>query len=318
MANKYITEIKSWGGVLLGCIVLASGFVYFINPYNIVPGGVYGASIVLHNLFPSIQVGTFGYMFDIPLLILSVLLLGASLGAKTVAAALITPLIMNTMSMVSYPSKEALQNLDPSQLLGGCIDLSGELILAVLIGAALIGMGSGIVVKAGATSGGTDIIAMLLQKYAHIRFSNAILMADGAVVLFALVVFSLEDSGSSVILCLYSLIAIYVSSRMVARVLSGSKDDKMFFIISDKPLEQLHDFILNKLERTATIVKCSGLYTKDDKEMIFIVVSYKEMQKVKGQIKEADPRAFVIVTDAYDTYGEGWKQLPNPGDLQPE
>ena len=86
---------------------MASGFVFFINPYGIVPGGVYGASIVLQSLFPSIQVGTFGYMFDIPLLILSVLLLGAKLGARTIVAALTTPLIMNVMSRLSYPTQEA-------------------------------------------------------------------------------------------------------------------------------------------------------------------------------------------------------------------
>ena len=117
--------ILSWASILLGCTMLAVGFVFFINPYNIVPGGVYGASIVLHNLFPTIQVGTFGYMFDVPLLILSVLLLGAKLGIRTIVAALITPLFMNVLSTLSYPTREALQQLDPSLLLGGCLD-SGQ------------------------------------------------------------------------------------------------------------------------------------------------------------------------------------------------
>ena len=94
--------LYAWASIVVGCTILAAGFVFFINPYNIVPGGVYGASIVLHNLFPSIQVGTFGYMFDIPLLILSVLLLGAKLGIRTIVAALLTPLLMNTMSRLVY------------------------------------------------------------------------------------------------------------------------------------------------------------------------------------------------------------------------
>ena len=119
--------ITSWVSILLGCFILASGFVFFINPYNIVPGGVYGASIVLHNLFPSVQVGTFGYMFDVPLLILSVVLLGARLGTRTIVAALTTPLLMNLLSRAVYPSQEALEALDPSQLLGGCMDLSDHL-----------------------------------------------------------------------------------------------------------------------------------------------------------------------------------------------
>ena len=107
----------SWLNILIGCIIVAAGFVFFINPYNIVPGGAYGASIVLHNLFPSIQVGTFGYMFDIPLLVLSVVLLGTKLGARTIAAALTTPLLMNMMSKMAYPTEEALHALDPSQLI---------------------------------------------------------------------------------------------------------------------------------------------------------------------------------------------------------
>lgn len=103
--------IYSWISILLGCTILAAGFVFFINPYNIIPGGVYGASIVLHNLFPSIQVGTFGYMFDIPLLILSVVLLGAKLGSRTIAAALVTPFIMNMLSRVAILHRKRWRHL---------------------------------------------------------------------------------------------------------------------------------------------------------------------------------------------------------------
>ena len=139
--------ISSWIGIFVGCTILAAGFVYFINPYNLVPGGVYGASIVLHNLFPSIQVGTFGYMFDIPLLIISVLVLGAKLGARTIVAALFTPLAMNVLSLLSYPSEEALHQLDPTQLLGGSLNMSDHLMLTSVIGAVVIGIGCGIVVR---------------------------------------------------------------------------------------------------------------------------------------------------------------------------
>ena len=167
---------------------MAAGFVFFINPYNIVPGGVYGASIVLHNLFPSIQVGTFGYMFDIPLLILSVVLLGSKLGIRTIVAAMLTPLIMNVMSRLVYPTQEALEKLDPTQLLGGTMDMTDHLMLTCIIGAAVIGVGTGIVIRSQATTGGSDIVGMLLQKYCHIRFSRAILLVDGTVVCFGLLV----------------------------------------------------------------------------------------------------------------------------------
>lgn len=318
MGKKLRQELISWFAVFAGTVILSAGYVFFINPYNIVPGGVYGASIVVHNIFPKIQVGWFGYCFDIPLLIAATLLLGAKLGSKTIVASLLTPLVMNGISSLSYPNKEALESLDPALMLGGFLDFSGQLILPVIIGSLLIGIGSGIVIRGGATTGGTDVVGMLMQKFLHIRFSRAILIADGTVVLFGLIVIGYLSGGESIYLSLYSLIAVYLISRVIARTLNGSSDDKIFFIISDKPMESLKQFILKDLDRTATYIKSSGMYTRAEKEMIFLVVSYKEVPKVKQKIKEADPRAFVIVSDAYDTYGEGWKQLPNPGDIQPE
>lgn len=314
----------SWFNILIGCIIVAAGFVFFINPYNIVPGGAYGASIVLHNLFPSIQVGTFGYMFDIPLLVLSVVLLGTKLGARTIAAALTTPLLMNMMSKMAYPTEEALHALDPSQLIGGTMNLSDHLMLACVMGATLIGIGTGIVVRNQATTGGSDIVGMLLQKYCHIRFSKAILLVDGAVVCFGLLVIgfgigSAEDSTQpSWHLSFYSLIAIFIISRVIAYMINGSKNDKLIFVISDKQMTALHSYILKDLDRTATCIKSSGLYTGKEKEMIFLVVSYKEVAGVKHTIKAADPKAFVVVTHAYDTFGEGWKQLPSPNEIDPE
>ena len=301
--------ISSWIGIFVGCTILAAGFVYFINPYNLVPGGVYGASIVLHNLFPSIQVGTFGYMFDIPLLIISVLVLGAKLGARTIVAALFTPLAMNVLSLLSYPSEEALHQLDPTQLLGGSLNMSDHLMLTSVIGAVVIGIGCGIVVRSRATTGGTDIVAMILQKYCHIRFSKAILLVDGIVVGFGLPSWHLS---------FYSLIAIFVTSRVLAYVINGEKNDKILFVISDMRLTALHDYILKDLDRTATCIKSSGLYTNVDKEMLFLVVSYKEVVGIKQKIREVDPKAFVVVTDAYDAFGEGWKELPMAGEVQPE
>lgn len=263
--------LYAWASIVVGCTILAAGFVFFINPYNIVPGGVYGASIVLHNLFPSIQVGTFGYMFDIPLLILSVLLLGAKLGIRTIVAALLTPLLMNTMSRLVYPTREALESLDPAQLLGGSMNMTDHLMLTCIIGAVVIGLGT--------ASDST-------QPSWHLSF--------------------------------YSLISIFIISRVIAYMINGAKNDKLIFVISDHELQALHQYILKDLDRTATCIKSSGLYTGKDKEMIFLVVSYQEVQGVKLKIKEADPRAFVVVTDAYDTFGEGWKQLPSPHEIYPE
>ena len=314
---------SSWIQLFVGCMIMGSGFVLFVNPYNFVPGGVYGAGIVLHNLFPSIQVGTFGYMFDIPLMITAILIFGGQFGARTVVAALFTPGFMNVLTRLVYPDEAAVQSLDPALLLGGSIDLSNDLLLTSIIGSALIGGGQGIVVRTQATTGGTDIVGMLLQKYCGIKFSTGIFLADAVVVLSGLIVIGFgfgigEPSGEGWVLTLYSLITIFLCSRVVARVIDGASYDKLLFIISDKNLIELRDYIMDDLERSATYIKAKGMYTDKEKEMIFLVVNRKEVKQVQRKIHEIDEKAFVVVTDAYDTYGEGFKAFPKEDTIQAE
>ena len=217
----------TWVYIIVGVIIMCSGFVFFINPYHIVPGGVYGAGIVLHSLFPSIQVGTFGWFFDVPLLTLSAIFLGAKIGSRTIFAAMMSPLVMNLLDWIAYPNAAAMKALDPTQLFGGVINMSEHLMLTTIIGAATIGLGCGLVVRQQATTGGTDIVAMFLQKYLNIRFSNGILICDAVVVLSGLLVFGLGlghidsgTSGPSWHLSFYSLIAIFVSSKTIAYVIN--------------------------------------------------------------------------------------------------
>lgn len=313
---------RSWFLIFLGCSIMGSGFVFFINPYNFVPGGVYGAGIVLHNLFPSIQVGTFGYMFDIPLMIIAILVFGGKFGARTVLAALYTPGFMNILTNLVYPNKEAVHSLDPALLLGGRLDLSNDLLLTCLIGAIVIGVGQGLVVRQQATTGGTDIVAMLMQKYLGIKFSTSIFIADGLVVTSGLLVIGFglgtgETADGGWMLTLYSLITIYVISRVVAYMLDGASYDKLLFIITNEH-EKLRHFIIHDLDRSATYIKAKGMYSDSQRDMIFLVVSRKEVHLVQQKIKEFDPRAFVVVTDAYDTYGEGFKPLPDADEIKAE
>lgn len=313
---------RAWFLIFIGCSIMGAGFVLFINPYNFVPGGVYGMGIVLHNIFPSVQVGTFGYMFDIPLMITAILIFGGQFGTRTVLAALYTPGFMNILTRMVYPDQAAVEALDPALLLGGHLDLSNDLLLTCIMGAVMCGVGQGIVVRQQATTGGTDIVGMLLQKFCGIKFSTGIFLADGFVVVSGLVVIGFglgtgEASPNGWMLTLYSLLTIYISSRVVAYMLDGASYDKLLFIISDHN-DRLKQFILGELNRSATYIKSKGMYTDTAREMIFLVVSRKEVRQVQHKIKEIDPRAFVVVTDAYETFGEGFKQFPDKNDLQAE
>ena len=289
---------RSWLSVFAGCFTLAAGYVLFINPYQIVPGGVYGLGVVLHSVYPSMQVGTFGLLFDIPLLLIAFRIFGGMFGARTVVAAVTTPLLMNLMTY--------LVGEDPSTMFGGNINLSNDVILACIFGGALIGVGVGLVIRTRATTGGTDIVAMILTRYTRMTFSRAILLVDSLVVVVGIIV--LGDWR----LPLYSLVTIYVSTRLIDYVLDGASYDKLLFIISEKH-EQIKQFILYDMERGGTYIKSSGMYTGADKDMMFVVVSRREIATVKKQIQSINPSAFVVVVNAYETFGDGFKPFNEEG-----
>lgn len=285
---------QSWIYIVVGTFLLAAGFVLFINPYYIVPGGVYGAGVVMNYLFPSIEVGTFGFMFDIPLLLISIKVFGGMFGARTIVAALLVPAFMNLLTF--------LVGKNPAEMFGGQIDFSNDMIMACIFGGAIIGAGVGLVVKSGATTGGTDIVAMLLTKFTGTAFSRSIFIVDSLVVVFGIIV--MGDWK----IPLYSLVTIFVSSRVIDFVIDGASYDKLLFIISEKH-DELKSFILDEMGRGATYIKSSGMYTNKDKEMVFLVVSRREITAVQNKIKEIDNESFLVVVNAYETYGDGFKSF---------
>ncbi|MCH5306028.1 MAG: YitT family protein [Rikenella sp.] len=284
--------IQSWLCVVVGAFLLASAFVLFITPYRIVPGGVYGMGVVLNYLFPAIQVGTYGLAMDIPLLLIAFRFFGARFGTKTIVAAVLTPLIMDAMTLFT--------GSDPATMLGGRIDLSNDVLLSCLFGGVLMGAGIGLILRTHATSGGTDIVAMIVSRYLHLPVGRAVLYVDSLVILFGLVVLG------SWKLPLYSLVTIFVASRMIDYLVDGGSGDKLLFILSDEHAA-IRSYILDRLDRGGTYIKASGMYTGADKEMMFVVVARREVSLVRDRIREIDPDAFLIVVDAHETLGEGFK-----------
>lgn len=278
--------------IFAGSILLAAGFVIFMTPYKVIPGGVYGLGIIMHQFFPEIQVGTFGLLFDIPLMLIGLRIFGRAFGVKTIFAALLVPVLMNTMTYFIGDN--------PASMFGGHADLSDDMFLVCIFGGVLIGAGMGLIIRTHATSGGTDIIAMIISKYTKLSFSQGVLIADSVIVIFGMLV--LKDWR----LPLYSLVTIFVSTRVIDFVVDGANYDKLLFIISEKQSE-IRSFILDDMGRGGTYIKTSGMYTGADKEMIFLVVSRNEVSRVRAKIKEIDRNAFMVVVNAHETYGEGFK-----------
>ncbi len=284
--------IKQYFYILLGSFLIAAAFVLFITPYQIVPGGVYGTGVALNFIFPSIEVGTWGLMLDVPLLIIAFIFLGGNLGVKTIFAALTLPAIMNIMTY--YVGS------DPLVMLGGKINLMDDVLLACLFGGVIMGVGAAFIFKSHATSGGTDIIGMLFSKMMHIPIARAMLIVDSLVIVFGLIV--IGDWKVP----LYSLVTLFVSLKMVDLILEGGSSDKLVFILSSEN-EKIRTFIIDDLSRGGTYIKSHGMYTRNDKEMIFVVITRREIVRMQDFVHSVDPLAFMVVVNAHETLGDGFK-----------
>lgn len=274
-----------------------------------VPGGVYGTSIVLHELWPELQIGTYGYILQIPLMILTTLLIGNRLGIRTLYTVLITPLIMNIATWLAYPSAEAMQSLDADMLFGGGMNLKDNLIIAAIFGGTLVGAGSGLIIRNQSGTGGTDLVGMIINKYLHVKFARAILYVDATIIIFGLVV------THSPLLSLYSLIAVMMLNVSLSYTMNGSRDSKIIYIICKEHTVDISHYIMHDLDLTATLVPCLGLYSGEKKDMLMMVVRNKMVPRVIKSINEIAPEAFLVVADAYETFGLRWRKFPEKDEL---
>ena len=162
---------------------------------------------------------------------------------------------------------------------------------------------------------------MLLHKFAKMKFANGVLLSDAIIVLAGLVVIGFGVGTGvprGVMLSLYSAVCIFVNAKVLGYTIDGASRDKLLYIICENHSEEMRHYILHDLNRGGTYLKAKGMYTDHDKEMIFLVVNRKEVRTVQQRIKDFDPSAFVVVTDAYDTFGKGFKPFPEENGMPTE
>jgi len=277
--------LKNYTFIVIGSFILAAGFVLFITPYKIVPGGVYGISIVLHWLFGT-PVGMVALAFDIPLTLIGIKVLGPRFGFKTVIGFVLTAVFVDTLTLF-YGSEPLVE---------------GDALLSSIFGGLFLGVGLGLIFKSKATSGGTDIVAMMISKRTRMPVGQLMILVDSAIVLVGLIVF--QDWK----IPLYSLIVIFITGKVIDTILEGMNYDKVLFIISDKSNE-IRDRIVNDMDRGGTYLQGEGMYKNDKKTIIFTVVNRREMTMLQEFIHRIDPRAFVTVINSNEILGEGFKSL---------
>lgn len=293
---NYKELCKEYGLILLGSFIVALALVVFISPLKLAPGGVYGIAIILHYVF-DFPIGISGIALDIPLLIIGTLWLGPKFGFKTVVG------IVSLSGFVSL--LEHLYGYNP--LIGlaenpAIPDPASTLIVA-LFGGVLMGVGLGLIFKSRATSGGTDIIAMILGKYIkHIPLGTLLMIVDSTIVVGALFVF--KDWT----IPLYSWFVIYVTGFTIDKIISGFSHRKALLIISDQHAE-IKKIIIDKLDRGGTYLNGRGMYNEAEKSVIFTTITSKEIPFLLYNIHEIDPDAFISILDARDVFGEGFNSL---------
>ena len=286
---------KEYSFITIGAFILAVGYVYFISPHKIVPGGVYGIAIVVHYLtkgtlsfWPEgIPIGLFGLILNIPLTIAGIKILGPRFGIKTVVGFVLSSVFMDLITYLRV---------------NGEAPLVDDVLLSCVFGGVLIGFGLGLIFKSRATSGGSDIIAMIIAKYTGLQLGQLMIYVDSFIVLFGLAVF--QDWQ----IPLYSWLVIYITGKAIDITLEGSDYNKALFIISDKH-EEIRQKILVDLERGGTYLKGSGMFTGNEKQIIYTVVSRREVAILEEYISKIDPNAFITVMDAREILGEGFQSL---------
>jgi len=295
--DKFLSKqwIVDYLYILVGSFILAAGFVFFITPYKIVPGGVYGIAIVVHyltegmfSLWPDgFPIGLFGLILNIPLTIAGIRILGPRFGVKTVVGFVLTSVFIDGIAMLR-PVADA--------------PLVEDVLLSCVFAGVLVGFGLGLIFKSRATSGGSDIIAMIIAKYTHLQLGRLMIYVDSVIVLLGLVAF--HDWA----IPLYSWIVIYITGKVIDLTIEGANYNKALMIISKKH-EDIKDKLLVDLERGGTYLQGKGMYTNEDKQIIYTVVSRREVAILEEFISKIDPNAFITVMDTKEILGEGFQSL---------
>lgn len=288
--------VKTYLLIILGTFIMSIGFVVFISPLKLAPGGVYGIAIILHHVF-NFPIGLSGICLDLPLLLIGTLWLGPRFGVKTLVGVITLPAFISLWEKIYGYAPLIASASDPMTA-----DPSATFILA-LCGGVLIGLGLGLIFKTRATSGGTDIIAMIIGKYVkHVPLGTLLIIVDSTIVLAALAVF--KDWTVP----LYSWLVIYVTGLVMDKVIAGFSSNKAVLIISDQ-YEEIRQHIFDELDRGGTYLNGEGMYNHDEKKVIFTSISPKQLPILIHFVHEIDPKAFISVLDASETLGDGFMSL---------
>ena len=281
--EKLKQQILAYAYLVLGSALFAIGDVMFVNPYHLAPGGVYGLANVFNALW-GWKISVSGIAMDIPLLIIGTIILGPKFGIKTIISVILIPVftyilestwgyapvihggsvVADTQSALYYIAKDGSQSW-----------FMPDMVLNTIVSGLIYGVAIGVIFRAGATSGGSDIISMIIHKYTKISLGTLVMVVDSLISLTTLIAF--ED----IRLPIYSILLIYIEGKVIDLVVEGVKSYKTAFVVTDK-IEEVRNFILKDLDRSGTVFTGSGLYQGAERKMIYVTLNRSDLVKLKA------------------------------------
>ncbi|MCD8379863.1 MAG: YitT family protein [Lachnospiraceae bacterium] len=280
---KTIETFRAYVMITLASAVYAVGIALFLDPNNLAPGGVSGLAIIISRLLP-LEVGTLMFLLNVPIFIFGLWKLGGRLIIRSIYCQAVSSVMINYLSA----------HFDV---------ITEDKLLAALSGAALMGFGIGVVMKQDATTGGMDIVVKIIRKkLPYLKTNSLFLITDICVVALSAVVFR------DIEVALYAAVAVVMDSIVLDIVLYGRDEAKLLYIISDYS-ERIAARILKDVDLGLTFVEGKGGYSGADKKVILVVMHKPLLPKVEEIVRQEDPAAFMIVTNASEIYGEGYKDI---------
>ena len=277
-------KIKEYILILVGVFLVAMSLEYFFIPNNIAAGGLTGLAIVINHYIPSISTGPLVFIMDLFLFVIGFIFLGKNFGVKTIVSSFSLAGMMTIIE--TYFNPKAITN---------------DLMLAAIFGTFITAMGMAIVFNANASTGGTDTIAKIMNKFFNIDIGKSLLYVDFIVTLLGAVTFGINIG-------LYGLLSVIINGIAIDKVIEGFQVCKEVTVISTKS-DEIGKFIMDELERGCTFLKGVGGFSGEDTYILYAVLGRNEFIKLKQYISKVDPKAFITVGEVHEVMGEGFKNI---------
>jgi len=279
--------------ILAGSLILAFGITWFLSPPGLVTGGLTGIAIIVQKtslgLFENgVPIWLTNAILNIPLFLVSIKQRGFGFAKKSLYAVIFLSVSLWICEILPNP----FAHID-------------DLLLSSLFGGVLVGIGVGLVIRSGATTGGTDMLAAVFKFIKpDLPIQKVMLLIDAIIIIGGMFVFGVINT-------MYAIISVIVTTKMVTLVLEGGSSAKAAFIVSERS-DEIAEAIMNTVGRGTTALKARGMYSKLEKEMIFVVLSQKELPLLRQVIMEIDPNAFITIAEVREVLGEGFVEEYDP------